>query len=265
MICKNCGENLPDNARECFTCFVKVSKNEITQPIEQNEVPFEIKKKEKLTVENFLIQMFSFKEYKVLTILLSVLSLLSIFAFAWVLLSKTDVMFGWGDILTLLSRVLLTVLAWGFLIRSKKIGENIGREFKILLPLVRYYVFVQLGLVVIGTAINVFSMDAEGTLTIGLVWDEALSLVLGILPLYAAFLLVRSVEEAVICRFLKLEGIKMFLIIAVLSMVAYAMMILPYVIAAFLKPISLILAIRYVLDFFIWFLTYHWLNKISRM
>ena len=29
MICKECGENLPDNARECFTCGAKVKRDKL--------------------------------------------------------------------------------------------------------------------------------------------------------------------------------------------------------------------------------------------
>ena len=75
MICKKCGENLPDNARECFTCGAKV-KREVPIVTADGEVvkPSKVKK----TAGEFFKEMFCGYDFMIITAMVLVVSVLSV-------------------------------------------------------------------------------------------------------------------------------------------------------------------------------------------
>ncbi len=75
MICKKCGENLPDNARECFTCGAKV-KRETPVVNADGEVvkPSKVKK----TAGEFFKEMFCGYDFMIITAMVLIFSVISV-------------------------------------------------------------------------------------------------------------------------------------------------------------------------------------------
>ncbi len=75
MICKKCGENLPDNARECFTCGVKV-KREVPVVNADGEVvkPSKVKK----TAGEFFKEMFCGYDFMIITAMVLIFGVISV-------------------------------------------------------------------------------------------------------------------------------------------------------------------------------------------
>lgn len=75
MICKNCGENLPDSARVCDTCGASVKRS---APVVAEEGVSAPAPKKSVSVTEFFGSIFGDKKYRLVIVLLSVLSLLSL-------------------------------------------------------------------------------------------------------------------------------------------------------------------------------------------
>ncbi len=75
MICKKCGENLPDNARECFTCGAKV-KREVPIVTADGEVvkPSKVKK----TAGEFFKEMFCGYDFMIITAMVLICGVISV-------------------------------------------------------------------------------------------------------------------------------------------------------------------------------------------
>ena len=75
MICKKCGENLPNNARECFTCGAKV-KREVPIVTADGEVvkPSKVKK----TAGEFFKEMFCGYDFMIITAMVCIYGVISV-------------------------------------------------------------------------------------------------------------------------------------------------------------------------------------------
>ena len=75
MICKKCGENLPDNARECFTCGAKVKKDIPVAIVENGEGPSAPAPKNKLSAGKLFKYMYSSSSYFLMCLFVTLLGL----------------------------------------------------------------------------------------------------------------------------------------------------------------------------------------------
>ncbi len=261
MICKRCGENLPDNARVCFTCSARVSKDGMPLPEVVQPEPLD---QSKLSAGEFFNLIFSSKRFYAIAVLLTLLSAFLVAAvIVAVAVPGVDIDVNIGNAFGTASLLMMTALAWSLCIKARK--KPLRQEFRTLFMLCRYYVFVRLAAVIIQVAFDIFSADASGNLTVGAAIDWFIELVIGILPLYAAYLMARSMQEGAESGFLKLEGTTTLIVYSVLVCIIYILDVPWYIVASIKYPVFTIVLFVAVLEIVLAAFCYSWLNKMARI
>lgn len=236
MICKKCGENLPNNARECFTCGAKVRRAVAVEP--------DVKTAPKSAVGvvkpprpsgEVLKEVFSSGSYLILCVLLMIHTVVSlgsiIFTFSF---SELDIVDTISNTVNIVMQLILIVPALSLYVKAKAVKEPTGDSFIKLFRILHIYMIANLVVSIINSVTSFIAMAALSLFSIQAVIVEVVALVLGILPVYAAYQLTGSLIKSCELGRMRLEGVKVLrvyvIIYSVLFIALTAIMLLAFII-----------------------------------
>ncbi len=205
MICKKCGENLPDNARECFTCGAKVKKDVTTSAKNDQGAPTPALKKQ-LSAGKLFSDMFSSSEYFMMCLFVTLYSL-----FGAISMLESVIIGDWTNVassaIDIAVNFLLVIPMWRMYIISKtKVAADYVKPFRFF----RIYTTVRMvsavPSLVIATVICLFAGFMIGEL-VEMIISCIVVVVLSILPSYVAFKFSGSLEKSAINDRIQLKGI----------------------------------------------------------
>lgn len=245
MICKKCGENLPNNARECFTCGAKVRREVAVEP-ELKTAPKFVKPprpsgeviKEVFSSSSYLILCVFVTLGLIATIAINIL--MPIIEKSLGIDSSADIT---NNIIGIVVRLLLTVLVWAVYLRSKSMEKPTGADFIKIFKIMHVYAIVNLVASVVDAAISLVAMFVTLFSVSGLI-SVIVGLVIAMLPNYATYQLTRSLVNSCEKGRMLLEGVMVLRVYAIISAVfTIALTALLALGAIVSEPIVFILAV----------------------
>lgn len=207
MICKKCGENLPDNARECFTCGAKVRKPQPVAEVVEITPPEVSVVKPPRPAGEVLKEVFSSSSYLIMCIFLMIHTALLITVCVVALnTSELEDYLKISSVISIVLQLILIVPAVAMYVKAKSVQEPNGDSFQKLLKVAHIYMVVNLGATIIGSVSSFISMGIMSLFSFAAVLSEVVSLVLTILPVYAAYQLTGSLIKSCEKGRMVLEG-----------------------------------------------------------
>lgn len=158
MICKKCGENLPDNARECFTCGAKV-KREAPVVTADGEVvkPSKVKK----TAGEFFKEMFCGYDFMIITAMVLIFGVISVisgvsefFSYDWSEIKGGAVGIVFGNACMLIAvglKVFAAVWLSMAVVKAYKTSSNNARDYIKPFDMLRIYTIIRMVALVVET------------------------------------------------------------------------------------------------------------------
>ena len=271
MICKKCGENLPDNARECFTCGAKVHREEpkpqVTEATDGAPAPAP---KKTLSAGKVFKYMYTSSSFFVMCILVTALGLLSLVSAieAIILGNVGDYL---SDAIGVIVDLVLIVPMWKMYFESKttKATDYIKpfKFFKIYTLIRMLSVIPSLVLMLVVTF--VISVDAGGDM-MSLIMTVVMTFLISILPSYVAYQFACSLEKSAVSDRVILDGMSglrtVQIIFGVLLAIATPVLIIMAFDALFSFESFATLAnvLSTVIEMVIFFYVYGWLKDLGK-
>ena len=224
MICKKCGENLPNNARECFTCGAKVRREVAVEPdVKTATKPAVAVVKPPRPSGEVLKEVFSSSSYLILCVFvtLGLIATIAINILMPIIAKSLDIDSSadfTDSIIGIAVRLLLTVLVWMVYFRSKSMKNPTGTDFIKIFKIMHVYAIVSLVASVVDAAISLVAMFVTLFSVSGLV-SVVVGLVIAMLPNYATYQLTRSLVNSCEKGRMLLEGVVVLRVYAIISAV----------------------------------------------
>ena len=158
MICKKCGENLPDNARECFTCGAKV-KREVPVVNADGEVvkPSKVKK----TAGEFFKEMFCGYDFMIITAMVLICGVISVisgvsefFSYDWSEIKGGAIGIVFAKMCMLIAvglKVFAAVWLSMAVVKAYKTSSNNARDYIKPFDMLRIYTIIRMVALVVET------------------------------------------------------------------------------------------------------------------
>ncbi len=238
MICQKCGENLPDNARECFTCGAKVRREVMVEPVVEvaPEPEIAVIKPPRPSGE-VLKEVFSSGSYLIVCILLTLRAIMSIGVNVFaphiekVLDEELSIDFT-NSIINIAVQLLLIVPVWMVYFCSRKMENPLGTDFTKMFKVLYIYAIISLVAAIIDAVISLVAMAAISLFSISGVISVIVSLVLTMLPNYAAFQLTKSLVDSSEKGRMLLEGVIVLRVYCIISSIIFIALLVIMVLGA---------------------------------
>lgn len=268
MICKNCGENLPDSARVCDTCGASVKRS---APVVAEEGVSAPAPKNSVSVTEFFGSIFGDKKYRLLIVLLSVLSLFSLIQTILAVFSAD-----WSSLIaSAINTVLYLMLiipAWNLYFNAP-LYQN-ARDFLASFKTFRIYTIVFIiAQVVSVVAVGWVFLLIAGAVSVSAFFEELFGVVgLGfivVLPAYLAYGFVDSLHRSAVNDRVELKQIGAF---SVVQVVFGVVLLIGFVLNLFTMVTALshgeyeafMSSISSLVQMLIYFCTYDWLRSVRK-
>ncbi len=266
MICKNCGENLPDNARICDTCGAAVKR---TSPVAAEESESSAPKKQDSAVL-FFRKMFSTKKYRTLSILLSAMAIISLID---ALVTAFEAR--WDDFLlrvvNLILYAMLAIPAWNLYLSSPFFDKSSKYipSFKTFKVVTLVFVIAQGAVAVLigilGLIVTSFNLSAF-IYTLGVF---AYIVVLIMIPSYMAHGFVDSMLRSAINDRIQLKQVGSLaglqILFGIFSLLIFVTMLISSLVSLAHGEVSLFLSsILQIVTMVLYFSAYDWLRDVKK-
>ena len=245
MICRKCGENLPDNARECFTCGAKVRKPQPVAEVVEVAPPEVSVVKPPRPAGEVLKEVFSSSSYLIMCIFLVIHTVFLIGVNVLVFyIPELDFKTMISSVISIVMESILIVPSIAMYVKAKAVKEPTGDDFVKLLKILHVYMIVNLVASIIGSVSSFISMGIMSLFSFGGVVVEIVSLVLSILPIYSAYQLTGSLIKSCEKGRMMLEGVGVLRVYVILYEVLMIILtVLMALLAIIEEPIIFLVAL----------------------
>lgn len=269
MICKKCGENLPNNARECFTCGAKVHREEVKPAVETAEGTPPAPKKG-ISVGKLFRYMYTSNTYFIMCLMVTILGLLSIITTVDEIVAG-DMSEYLSDIISVVMNLLLIVPMWKMYFDSKTAvaSDYIGsfKFFKIVMIIRMLSVIPTVIMVIVaGIVFSAFAGDQFFS-TVASVIIMALII---LAPSYLAYQFASSLERSAVSDRLLIRGLSGLKTVQLVFCVFFVLFIFVYLILTFNaifradRVSDVTNALIPIAEAVIFFEVYDWLRDIAK-
>ncbi len=217
MICKKCGENLPDNARECFTCGAKVKRN---TAVADTGVNTTVKKEVKAV--DFFKQIFSTEKFFILILLFTVSFALSLLTLALSIFGST-----WTSVVSNIIDVAISGFLAYFLWKLYTHKSTQPQSYIGIFKVMRFYpVLSGIGTIVLTALIDLIYMVAFAvTFDVSIIVGAVIGSIVMMYPYYSAFKFIDSLRLSAVNDRVKVDKVKTLTVfcmaLAVFSVIAF--------------------------------------------
>ena len=238
MICKKCGENLPDNARECFTCGAKVRKPQPVAEVVEVAPPEVSVVKPPRPAGEVIKEAFSSSSYLIMCIFLIIHTIFLIVVNILNIYTPEESSSTINSIISIVMQLILIVPAIAMYVKAKTVKNPTGETFSKLFRVLHVYMIVNVVASIIGSITSFIAMGILSLFSFGGVVLEVVSLVLSILPIYSAYQLTGSLINSCEKGRMVLEGVGVLRVYVIIYEVL--MIILTVIMALLSITISLV-------------------------
>ena len=266
MICKQCGENLPDSARVCDSCGSRVIRTSSEQAVFAVASSTDIKERTVKRAGVYFKEIFSCKDFFTVVLVQSIALSLTLFAViaAGILSLFTSELLSLGasTVVQSIASVFFCVILWKLYKKAKSVSEPEAADFKNLVKWCRIYVQIQFGVQIIGAVISVIVASLASGLTFAIIIGEGFDVAIGLLPVYGAYKLTESFEHIATNDYVVLESTSYLNVFAIIYCIGMALLAAISLIACLISFLFFIITIMLGLQAFLSFKYYSWLRFI---